>query len=158
MSRVIKAVVEAGLVDSAVLSQLNRWGVPIEAIPSKTLKSLDEVVSHVREAIESEDMISIEETDLDLLQSFLDDSKRSKGKLIIKDEDKSRTLSVQFVRTMMGSVAIPWVDKDSPDLLINEGTHLKYEDGDQRATVSFVDYRMVYFGSKRAFVVCEVQK
>ena len=52
----------------------------------------------------------------------------------------------------------PWTDDEDPEPLLGEGTHLKWVDGENKFSVSFSDYRVVSFGSKRAFVVCEVHK
>ena len=156
MKKVARAVVEAGLVEEPVLVQLQRWGIPIEAAPEKTLQTKEQVLEHIRESIEGEDMVRIDETALDLLHSFLDPQHKKPGRLILKDGKKHITLNIVFSMTRLGEVAIPWTADEDPALLLGDGTHLKYKDGEQDKDVAFHDYRNVYFGEKRAFVVCEV--
>ena len=61
--------VEAGLVEAPVLVQL-QWGI-LSKLPEKTLQTKEQVLEHIRESIEGEDMVRIDETDLDPVP-FLD--------------------------------------------------------------------------------------
>lgn len=159
MSTVAKAVVEAGLVDDVVLAEMHRWGLPVprgEQLPTVSY-STQAVIEHIREAIESEDNVRMDETDLDLLQLYLDKSNQKQGRLIVKEGKSHQTVDIVFCLTRMGEYAIPWTDNADPEILANGETHLKWAvDEEEVRDVYFSRIRPVYFGSRKAFIVCEV--
>lgn len=156
MRHVADAVVRAGLVDESVLDEFARWGVHITAVPDKgILSDSAAVVEHIREAIEGEDMVRIDETDLDLLRRYLDRKHQKEGRLILKEGKKHQTLNITFCLTELGEYAIPWVDEDTPDVLTNGQTHLKWNDGEKDRDIYFSDVRELCYGSRKAFIVCE---
>jgi hypothetical protein len=154
---VAKAVVEAGLVDDSVLGEMRRWGVPLPDAEAQesVLRNKDTVLLHIREAIESEDQVRMDETELDLLSRYLDKKNQLHGRLILKEGKKHQTTNVSFCLTTLGEYAIPWTDDDEPEILVNGETHLKWEDEEGKHDVHFSSYRSVYFGNRKAFVVCE---
>ena len=159
MKSVAKAVVEAGLVDEEILGEMARWGVPVPAaeVRQDVLRSKETVLEHIREAIEGEDQVRIDETELDLLSRYLDKEHQKTGRLILKEGKKHKTVSVTFCLTTLGECAIPWTDDEDPEILVNGETHLKWTDDDGDHDVSFSAYRNVHFGNRRAFAVCEVR-
>lgn len=161
MSRpIINAVVEAGLVPSEALDELAQWGIHITADRDLSLSTPEAIAKHLRDAIESEEQVRIDETDLDLLHTYLDTKHQKKGRLILKEGKRHTTSFVTFCLTPMGGYAIPWTDEDFPDILINGQTHLRWQDeGDSEAhDVYFSDLREVFFGGRKMFVVCTPAK
>lgn len=159
MTKVSKAVVEAGLVDEETLREMRRWGLPVpEVSPSADLQDQEAVLAHVREAIESPTHVRVEETELDLMNRYLDQRYQKQGRLILKEGKRHQTISVAFCLTLLGEYAIPWTDADSPDVLANGETHLKWEDEatGTKHDVYFSHVREVSFGDRKAFAVCEV--
>jgi hypothetical protein len=155
MKPVANAVVEAGLVPEEVLDEMARWGVHITAVPKENiLQSPQAVVEHIRRAYESEEQVRIDETDLDLLSRYLDQKHQKSGRLILKDGKQHKTVNVSFCLTELGEYAIPWTEPETPDILFNGETHLKWQDGEEQRDVYFEDVRELSFGSRKAFAVC----
>jgi hypothetical protein len=156
MKPVVEAVVEAGLVPEEALDELARWGVHIKAVPNeRILHSPEAVVNHLREALESEEQVRIDQTDLDLLTRYLDKNNQKRGRLILKEGKQHTTVNVSFCLTQLEEYAIPWTDPDEPDILVNGESHLKWTDDDgTEYDVRFIDVRELFFGSKKAFAVC----
>lgn len=159
MRPVADAVVRAGLVDESILDELARWGIHITAVPDKMiLNDPVAVVAHIREAIEGEDQVRIDETDLDILHRYLDKAYQKKGRLILKEGKRHQTLNITFCLTPMGEYAIPWVDEETPDIFANGETHMKWKDGETEHDVYFTDVRELYYGRRKAFVICETME
>jgi hypothetical protein len=154
MKVIAKAVVEAGLVPSESLDELARWGVHINVEPQEGFHDAEDVVSHIREAYEGSGQVSLDETDLDMLRRYLDKDHQKCGRLVLREGVKHRSLAVRFCLTCLGEYAIPWVDEESPSILVNGHTHLRWDDGGVQRDVKFSDYRELFYGAKKAFVVC----
>lgn len=155
MKLIASAVVEAGLVPEGALNELARWGVHITAVPRENiLQSPQAVVEHIRKAYESEEQVRIDETDLDMLTRYLDRKYQKQGRLILKQGKKHSTLTISFCLTELGEYAIPWTEADSPELLSNGETHLRWESEEGPIDVYFEDVRELFFGERKAFAVC----
>jgi len=154
MKTIAKAVVEAGLVAADSLDEMARWGVHINVEPQDGFTAAEDVVVHLRDAYEGSEHVSLEETDLDMLRRYLDKKHQKAGRLILREGKRHRTVQVNFCLTRLGEYAIPWTDAESPDLLSNGETHLRWEEGGEVHDVYFFDYRELYFGARKAFVVC----
>ena len=159
MRPVAEAVVEAGLIDESVLKEMKRWGMTVEAEPDeKLLGDMEATLQHIREAIESQEQVRIDETDLDLLCRFLDKEHKQSGRLIVKEGKRHQTMKVEFCRTHAGEYAIPWSDEETPYVLANGETHLKWEAEGVQHDIYFMEVREVFFGKKKAFAVCTPSK
>lgn len=155
MKPIAVAAVEAGLVPGSALDELARWGVHVTAEPKENiLQSPESVVAHLREALEGEAQVRIDETDLDILHCYLSPDTQKKGRLILKEGKRHSTMPISFCLTKMGDYAIPWTDSDTPEVLANGETHLRWEDEDGVHDVYFLDVREVFFGTKKAFAIC----
>ena len=155
MREIAEAVVRAGLVSEDSLNEMARWGIHITAIPNaQILNDHAAVVEHIREAIEGESQIRIDETDLDLLSRYLNPKYQKEGRLILKEGDNHTTLKISFCMTLMGDYAIPWTDEDTPDVIYNGESHLKYKDEIGEHDVYFCDAHELYLGKHKAFAVC----
>jgi len=148
---IINAVVEAGLVPEEALNELARWGVHVTATRKPELDTPAAVAQHLMEAMESDDQMRVDETDLDLLQRYLDPKHQKQGRLIIKSGAQHTTCALSFCLTSLGEYAIPWTDAETPEVLANGESHLKW--GDDK-DIYFSAVREVFFGSRKAFVVC----
>ena len=145
------AVLRAGLVEPGVLAEIRRWGLPIDIGVGEELTLADtkeEALAAIRDGLESESMVEIRDTDLDIMHTYL--KGQSKGRLVVRGE----SIPVSFCRLATGEYAIPWMSESISDLLVDGETHLKV----RRKKVFFWDVREVYFGEMKAFVVCSPGK
>lgn len=158
MSRAVaKAVVESGIVDQDALAQLQRWGFALDLQPGKEpLISAAEIAQKILDAVESEDSVELRSTDLDIIKEYLKSS--SKARLHVPSPDdvkKTIGIPVEFCRTSLGDIVIPWTSEAINDLLLDERTYLK-PTGEAR--IYFADVRELFYGDKKAFVVCTPSK
>jgi hypothetical protein len=151
---IIDAVVEAGLVPDAALDELARWGVHITAKPDPTIDTPAAVAEHLMSALESDEQVRVDETDLDLLQRYLDPKHQRRGRLIIREGKDHTTMTVSFCLTSLGDYALPWTDEETPGVLANGESHLKWQDGERQRDIYFSSVREVFFGRRKAFVIC----
>jgi hypothetical protein len=151
---IIDAVVEAGLVPSDTLDELARWGIHVTAERRPELNNPQSIATHLKEALESEAQVRIDETELDLLHKYLNPKHQKQGRLIIKEDKSHTTTNISFCLTDLGEYAIPWTDEDVPEVLANGQTHLKWQDGEVARDVYFTDVREVFFGTRKAFAIC----
>lgn len=160
MKQVVDAVVEAGLIDSSILDEMARWGIHVTSAPNAQIANDPKaVVEHIRQAIESNDQVRMDETELDLLTRYLDRKHKKTGRLTVKEGKKHHTHSVDFCVTHTGEYAIPWTEEDeTPHVLANGETHLKWEADGVQHDVYFTEVREVFFGKKKAFAVCTALK
>jgi hypothetical protein len=157
---VTKAVVEAGIVGGDALAQLQRWlqpGLPLD-VPDggEPLVSAAAVAQKIMEAVESEEAVEIKATDLDIVRQYL--SARRKARLHVPNpEDPGKTVGIQveYCRTRLGEVVIPWTSESINDTLLDERTYLKPVGEDR---IYFADVRELFYGDHKAFMVCEPAK
>lgn len=147
-----QAVIESGIVEKEMIQQLCQWGyLPEEAT---TVQPVDDniVVQNIQEAIESGDVVTIKESDLDAIKGYLKNKKSGKLHLPNPDEEgKTVPISVKYSLTKFGEYVIPWNSHTISDLMVEEGAYLKPV-GEPR--VHFVDVRELYYGDHKAFMVC----
>lgn len=160
MSALSKAMIETGLLSSDVLAQFKYWGlgdVNPDAAPT-TIKSLQEIVGQLKEAIDSEDMVEIRATDLDIVHEYL--SCQLKGRLTLPDYTTGKTNSfpITYSLTKLGEIVIPWASEDIRDLLIDPRACLKPVKGSGLPKYVFIDVRELFFGQSKAFLVCTPAK
>jgi hypothetical protein len=151
---IIDAVVEAGLVPDTALDELARWGVHITAQRKPELDNPQAVALHLMQALESDEQVRVDETDLDLLQRYLNPKHQLQGRLIIKEGKSHTTAPISFCLTSLGEYAIPWTDDETPEVLANGESHLKWDSAEGKKDIYFSGVREVFFGSRKAFVVC----
>ena len=146
-SAAVRAVLHSGLVDRNTVSELQRWGYLRdldEGVLNSTLQSSEEVVGALRDVLESEGMVEIRDTDLDIIKTWMKDQR--KGRLVIHGE----AIPVTFCTLLTGEYAIPWMGETISSTLLDGESHLKLK----RRKVYFRDVREVYFGEVKAFMVC----
>lgn len=156
MKPIAVAVVRAGLVDSDVLAEFKRWKLPVQLVEEdQVLSNPRQIVDLIQNALEGEEQVRINETDLDLLVRYLDPRHRKEGTLIIKTEEGKSSFKVTFCVTTMGEYAIPWVSESISDLILREGSYLRFKNLEgENEKVTFMDVREVFFGDHKSFMVC----
>lgn len=147
-----KAVLELDIADPNSISQLRMWGylpdVPLDPPP----EDAEEAVARLREAIESHDAVEVRDTDLDIISQFL--STKQPARLYVPKPDGEGVvgIAVEYCKTQLGEIVIPWTSESITDLLVGAGAYLKPKG---QPKIYFADTRDLFFGGKKAFVVCE---
>ena len=153
MKTLTVAVIKSGILEPETVAEINRWGLPVEFVAEeKLLTTKEEVIAHIQEALESEDIVQSRNTDLDILNEYLQNQQQ--GRLYIHDTDTGHKTSftVSFCRTKMGDYVIPWRAEALSDLLINASSHLKVTGTKKK--IYFLDVNELFFGEHKAFIVC----
>mgnify|MGYP003405144943 FL=1 len=152
-----KAVIRAGLVDDSTLSELRRWGLPVQvADAGVTIEDAATAVRVLQDALESGDQVRMQDTDLDIVQRWLDPANQVTGKLVLHADEQKSTSKVIFCWTVMHEVAFPWKSDSIEDLLLGENSYLQYVDPktSKEHRCFFSDVRELYIGDTKAFLVC----
>lgn len=159
MTALTNAVLESGLVDSAVIAELKRWGAPLDW-SGKTLTDLPQILAKIQEALESKDTVELRDTDLDILSTYL--TGKLSGRLVLPNTSgRAHSEAVDYCVTKLGEYVIPWTSEDIRDLLLDQRTYLrlsKQPGQDKPTKVFFCDVRELFFGTRKAFVVCTPAK
>lgn len=155
------AVIRAGLVPEETLIEMRRWGLPVQVVESdEVIEDPDMVVKVLQDALESGEQVRMQDTDLDIVQRWVDPDNQIEGKLIIKDtEGHKSTVKVIFCWTVMKEVALPWKSESISELLLDAESYLRYNDeAGQPHKLFFTDVRELYIGDTKAFVVGSVEE
>ena len=154
------AAIKAGLVSDDTLKEMKRWGLlPVGANDDLTpYASADAAIEGIREALESEEQVRIQTTDLDALHWYLNIENQRKGRLVLADtetgEKGSKTI-VFSIFTPANKVLIPWVSESITELMLNGDSYLSYKDDDgTNKRIRFKDVEELYFGATKAFMAC----
>lgn len=157
------AAIRAGIIPEETLDEFKRWG----ALPTSKeydltpFPSIERAVEGIQEAIESEEQVRLQTTDLDLLRWYLDEKNQRRGRLVLVDSDTEeravKTISFSVVPSS-GKIIFPWVAESIIEMMTNGLTYLSYKDKDQNVRVLFTDVEEMYFGSVKAFMVCTAQE
>jgi len=157
------AAIKAGIIPEETLDEFKRWGVlpPSKEYDLSPFDSIERAVEGIQEAIESEEQVRLQTTDLDLLRWYLDERNQRRGRLVLVDSDTEEraTKTVSF-STIPGSgkIVFPWIADSIVELMTNGLTYLSYKDQDRNVRVRFTDVEEMYFGSVKAFMVCTGQE
>jgi hypothetical protein len=154
MSKLQRAVLQAGVVKPEEAREIQRWGLPVEPDdpeePSPT--TAEEAVAMIREALESREQVEVRRTDLDIMKRYIE--KHEEARLYVTEEStNARTnFKVSFCITSMGEYAMPWTwHGDTIEGLLTNG--LSYlRTGDKK--IYFSDVRELFFGKHKAFIIC----
>ena len=153
------AAIKAGIIPEETLDEFKRWG----ALPTmaehdlKPFESIEDAVEGIQEAIESEEQVRLQTTDLDALRWYLDERNQRRGRLVLVDSDTEEraTKTITFsVLPASGKLVIPWITESIIDMMSNGLTYLSYKDKDENVRVYFSDVEEMYFGSVKAFMMC----
>lgn len=158
MRPVSVAVVRAGIVPEAVLSEFKRWGLPVELVSEeKLIRTPEGVANVIMDALESEDQVRTRDTDFDVLKRYLDPTFSIQAKLHLDNgEGEKSTAKITVCKTRMGDFAIPWRSDSIAELIANGLTYLTYEEDGQNHKVTFNDVEEMYLGEHKVFMICKV--
>ncbi len=157
MRPIAHAVIRTGLIPEDTMIEIRKWGLPIEFVQSsQVLENAQSVAAVIQDALESADQVAMRDTDLDILNRFLDPKQQMKGTLVLKDGDQKGSVDVLFCLTGLKEYAIPWTSDSIFEMMLNGETYLRYTDKDgSKVKVFFVGGRELFFGDRKAFMVCE---
>lgn len=148
MSEVSKIVVQAGLVDGSVVSELKRWGSPVE-VPEGVKIEPEAVPLAIERALQEDPYIQVRETDLEILQLYL----RSQRSGIIHFEPMTGDayeFEITYGMSRLGEFIVPWTAEDIIELMTNGATYLMHAG----TKVFMKDARELFYGNKKAFMIC----
>lgn len=148
----IEAVLKAGLVSEEALEEMKRFStvIPKDAI-TEDPKDLSETARIIATALESEGYVMVRETDLEVLQQYMETSRA--GLLHVETEDGAYSeFGITFGRTRLGECIIAWRSESIEELLTNGLSYLEFEG----VRTFFSDVRELFFGETKAFMVCRL--
>lgn len=146
MNPIVSAVLKAGLISPTQLEEMKR----ISAVIDRTAEvnepvELDLAAKYVQDALESERYVIMRETNLEVLQQYLQAQRT--GILHLNQTD----VDVSYGKTPLGEFIIAWTSESIAELMLDEATELQTAEGDR---VHFRDVRELFFGEHKAFMVC----
>jgi hypothetical protein len=157
MRPIAHAVIRTGLIPDDMLTEIRKWGLPIDFVQSsQVLETPQAVVAVIQDALESADQVEMRDTDLDILTRFLDPAQQLRGTLVLRDKDQKGSADVTFCLTQLKEYAIPWTSESIFEMVLNGETYLRYTAADgSKMKVFFQSGRELFFGTKKAFMICE---
>lgn len=148
MTELAKVVALSGALDPEMLRELVRWRLPIEVPEEAPFTSPEEAVAAIEEAQQDRDLVQVRATELDAVQQF--NRTKQKAKLHLVAGGESGTYDILCGLNDKDEYIIPWQSDSIVDILTNGESYLI----DGRKKVYFADVVELYFGKKKAFVLC----
>lgn len=151
MNPLAQAVLKTGLIDEPSLREFRRWGGSLE-LPTEPSEpaSLEAVSQAIEEALQSEGLVALRETDLGILDRYL--QTQHQATLFVRDDnDQVVRVPVLVGTTETGDFIIPWKSESIRDLMTHEKTFLTYGSHNYY----FHDVQELFFGDVKAFMVCK---
>ena len=143
------AVLQAGLLPKNVIHEMSRWGLPLSFVEDqRVLASIEEVIGCLREAVESDDAVTMRDTDLDALSHYLRNHKEAKLRIFAGIADVASVVTVTYTVLPNGRYLIPWIDESIADAITDQRSYLKV--GDER--ISFSEVEELFVGGKKALI------
>lgn len=152
-----KAILQADIIPTEVLPELERWGVniPENIRPEPNLKR---ALDSIREAIESRASVEFRMTYLDALEIYEKNQQIGRLYYLVPDNSisgvkrsKTTFIEISYAILPSGAYLIPWTDEDISYLMVEKGTYLKPVGGSR---VFFGDVDNNFYGEQKAFIVC----
>ena len=161
MRPLAEAAIKIGLVDDESLAQFKRWGMVPKDMTSGSVDDPQEAVGLIQDALETEEQVRLQYTDLDVLQYFMDKKNQIRGQLVLIDTETNQrgTKTVVFaIRQLQGrsQYIIKWMSDAVTELLTNGRSYLRWTSPDtgESCRARMLDYDDLYFGDTRMFLVC----
>jgi hypothetical protein len=155
MNPMTEAVLKAGLITSNMLREMKRFSPTLDREAEvEEPKELELAAKIIADALESADYTIVRETDLGVLQQYMDTA--TKGTLVMEDDlgEKVR-IEVTYGKTKTGEYVLPWRSESIGHSMVLSTTYLELADGYAGETeVRFADVRELYFGTQKAFMLC----
>ena len=154
MSQLTEIIIKSGIIPTNVLDEAKRWGftpagdiqMPGEFEPTMTA---EQFCAKLDEAIQSSGYVLMRETDLGVVQTYLDSITRGVLHLKMETEEFSK-FEVYFGRNAAGELIIPWRSDSITDLLTDGESFLKVD----KEKIYFSNARELFYGTHKAFIVC----
>jgi hypothetical protein len=155
------AILRTGLLSDSMLEEMERWGFRLkvkdddDVQDDEILDTAEEVVECLRDAIESDDAVTLRDTDLDVLSHYL--RNQEQGHLMVFDPSINRTRRVAVTYAVLPNkhYAIPWKDESIRDTLLDERSYLRTA---TTKHVKFEDVEELFFGGIKAFISARPMK
>lgn len=152
-----KAVLKAGLITPNMLREMKRFSPFIDRDAEvEEPKELEAAAKIIADALESQEYTIVRETDLDVLRQYIES--HVDGTLHVEDvaEEEPMEFEVSYCVAKTGEYIIAWTADSIADLLTNGATYLRTAVGSNGfiRDVHFKDVRELWYGEKKAFVVC----
>jgi hypothetical protein len=151
MRELARIAVRSGIVSPDMTAEFRKWGYfldsPGGANPPPATK--EEFVQQVEEALESEDLVMVRETDLAALEQYLTTQKL--GKIVVIENGEAVKFDITYGRTTTGEYIIAWRGEAISELITNGYTYLLESDDTQ---IFFTKVRDLFFGDTKSFIVC----
>ena len=149
MNPITEAVLRAGIISPAQLAEMKRISPVIdrEATVGEPL-DLEAAAKIVADAMESEQYALVRETDLEVVRQYAETT--ATATLHVEEGSESTDFEVTYGRTPMGGYIIAWKSESIAEMMTNGLTYLTVG----ATHVFFKDVRELFFGSKKAFMVC----
>lgn len=155
MSKVTEAVLGTGLVEDMTMQELGRWGAPVmtSSIPMSLPQDPEEAIGKIEESMQHPEMVTVRETDLEILQQYLTTQKE--GTLSVESiKGDSASWGVTFGRTLLGEYIIPMferVNEANPVLDVLADCVVNLHIG--KEVIPLGSPRELYYGMYKVFTV-----
>jgi len=151
MRELARIAVRSGIVSPEMFTEFKKWGYFLDKGTTETPppRTKEEFVEQVEQALESEDMVIVRETDLAALEQYL--TTQRVGELAVISDGEAVKFPITYGRTTTGEYIIAWRGEAITALLTNGLTFLLEMDDTQ---VFFKDVRDLFFGETKSFIVC----
>jgi hypothetical protein len=146
-----KAVLKAGIITPNMLAEMKRFSPFIDrAAEAEAPKELEQAAKIVADALEAQEYTLIRETDLDILQQYVESHLEGMLHVEVVEEKLPAEFAVTYCVSKTGEYVIAWTGESIEDVLTNGMTYLRTGVRE----VFFEDARELWYGEKKAFVVC----
>lgn len=152
MSKLTEAVGLSGALDTAQLSELAKWRLPITVPDGEPFTSPEEAVAAIEDATTGYDQVQIRVSDPDAMKHYL--ATKCSGKLVLKEGEAKQSFDWSFGTSPAGDYLLQWGDNAGTDLLTNGESYLL--DGHRR--IFFSNVQELYYGERRVFLQCTPRK
>lgn len=152
MNELANIIARSGILPQETLAELRKWGLPVPEMEGEPIKRPEDIVQALEMTMQSEGFVLTRETDLEILQRFLQTAKMGTLHLIADSAEGDAQVDVQtmYAVTKLGQYIIPHRGETISDIIANGKTHL--EANGKR--FYFKDSRELFYGEHKAFLVC----
>lgn len=164
MRPLAEAAIEAGLIDEETLAQFRRWGMVSKDLAPREDVDVEDAVDSIQSALEAEEQVRLQTTDMDMLKFYMDKRNQRKGQLVLLNLDSGQkaTKTIQFAfrpyleekASERDSFILPWLSDEVTAMMTNGKSYLRWKDETKNRRIYLVDSEDIFFGDVKMFVVC----
>ena len=152
MNPVALAALRLGLIGPEMRAQFAQWGEVPDVEPLE-VQSPNEVDEMIERALQSDDIVALKVTNLELIQQFCVTQRL--GRLHITLNGQASTFDIVFGVTRSGDIILPWRSEDIRDVLLDPtSAALSWTTDGIEHEVCFRSVEDSYYGDVKAFMVC----